>query len=422
MKLLVFDGNSMINRAYYAIRGLSTKDGFATNGMYGFLKLYEKYFELVSPDMVAVAFDLRAKTFRHKMYDGYKAQRKGMPDDLAAQMEPLKEILRAMNVCILEKEGYEADDIIGTLAAYATVNGYECYIVSGDRDDFQLVSDTTTLLLPVTQKGGSETLTVTLDYINEKYGLTPAQMIDLKSIMGDSSDNIKGVSGIGEKGALDLIQKFGSLDGVYENINSDLIKKGVREKLLVDREMAYLSRRLAEICDDVPLDISDEVLSIKPYNQDALTALLLQYELSSLIKTLGVESAPKAEIIEYPVLSASEAKEYCTQNGLYFYYAIEDGKPTVKMAYKDGVCQIQNFDELLEDDNILKVTYDAKPLYKYLILQNKEPKKLYFDVMVAQYVLDSTLSNYSKESIMMRVLQQEMQNETSLLPHYRRYI
>lgn len=415
MKLLVFDGNSMINRAYYAIRGLSTKDGFATNGIFGFLKLYEKYFDLVSPDMVAVTFDLRAKTFRHKMYDGYKAQRKGMPDDLAAQMEPLKEILRAMNVCILEKEGYEADDIIGTLSAYSTANGYECYIVSGDRDDFQLVSETTTLLLPVTQKGGSETLTVTPAYINEKYGLSPAQMIELKSIMGDSSDNIKGVSGIGEKGALDLIQKFGSLDGVYENIDSDQIKKGVREKLLADREMAYLSRRLAEICKEVPLEINEEMLSVRPYKQDELTALLLQYELSSLIKTLGVEPTHKAEIVEYPTLSAAQVKEYCLQNGLYFCYAMEDGKLVGKMAYKDGVCQIENLDEILTDDDILKVTYDAKSLYKYLISQNKEPKKLYFDVMVAQYVLDSTLSNYSKESIMMRVLQQEMQNDNEFI-------
>ncbi len=410
MKLLVFDGNSIINRAYYAIRGLSTKDGFATNGIYGFLKLYEKYFSMVEPDMVAVTFDLRAKTFRHKMYDGYKAQRKGMPDDLAAQMEPLKDILRAMNIAIFEKEGYEADDLIGTLSAFAAKKQYECYIVSGDRDDFQLVDEYTTLLLPVTQKGGSETLTVTPQYILEKYGLSPRQMIDLKSIMGDSSDNIKGVSGIGEKGALDLIVKFGSLDGVYENIDSDQIKKSVREKLIADKEMAYLSLQLAKICRTVPLELSDEILKVKEYDQDALSEILLRFELSSLIKLLGVNSKKHQEIKVYPSLSSEECLEYCRKNGCYFTYEMVEEKPCARMIYRDGICEIQDLLSLLLDDTISKVTYDAKALYKYLLSKNHQPRQLFFDVMVAQYVLDSTLSNYSKESILMRVLQQEMEN------------
>jgi len=415
MKLLVFDGNSIINRAYYAIRNLSTKDGFATNGIYGFLKLYEKYFEMVVPDMVAVTFDLRAKTFRHQIYDGYKAQRKGMPDDLAAQMEPLKNILRAMNVCILEKEGYEADDIIGTLSSFASEKGYECFIVSGDRDDFQLVSEYTTLLLPVTQKGGSETVTVTPAYIMEKYGLTPMQMVELKSIMGDTSDNIKGVSGIGEKGALDLIAKFGSLDGVYENIDSPLIKKGTREKLLADRDMAYLSRRLAEICKQVPVEINDEILMVKEYNHQTLSELLLQYELVSLIKSLGVDNTHKKEVKYYGEISCEQAREFCAEKGMYFTYEINDQIISATILYQDGVALVKDALALIIDDGVCKITYDAKELYKFLAYRNNEPSEPYYDVMVAQYVLDSTLSNYSKESLMMRVLQTEMTDEASFV-------
>lgn len=411
MKLLVFDGNSIINRAYYAIRGLSTKDGFATNGIYGFLKLYEKYFEQVQPDMVAVTFDLRAKTFRHKMYDEYKAQRKGMPDDLAAQMEPLKDILRAMNVCVLEKEGYEADDLIGTLSRYAAEKQYKCYIVSGDRDDFQLVDEYTTLLLPVTQKGGSETVTVTPEYIREKYELCPQQMIELKSIMGDSSDNIKGVPGIGEKGALDLIVKFGSLDGVYENINSDQIKKGTREKLIAGRDMAYLSRKLAEICRTVPIDVSDELLSVKPYDQDKLMELLLHYELSSLVKALGVTAAKRPEIKQYKEVSLEDYINYCRQEGMYFCYHISGEQIQGTLVYQDGICKLDDIKVLLLDETIRKVTFDAKELYKKLLSTDEIPGQAYYDIMVAQYVLDSTMSGYTPQSIMMRVLQTELEAE-----------
>lgn len=408
MKLLVFDGNSIINRAYYGIRGLATKDGFATNGIYGFLKLYEKYFSQVNPDMVAVTFDVHAKTFRHKMYDEYKAQRKGMPEDLFAQMEPLKSILRAMNVAIFEQEGYEADDLIGTLSQYAADKKYECYIVSGDRDDYQLVDEYTTLLLPVTQKGGTETVTVTPEYIKDKYGLSPLQMIDVKSIMGDSSDNIKGVAGIGEKGALDLITKFSSLDGVYQNIDSDQIKKGVREKLNEHKDMAYLSYDLAKIRRDVPMNLSDEILNVKEYNARVLSELLLKYELASLIKTLNVTTENKNEVIIKNDVSLDELGEYARRHKLYF---VCDGETdwSAWAYFDDGVCHIDNILPLLKDESLSKVTFDAKPLYAKL-LPDDMPQTPYFDVMVAQYVLDSTLSNYTQKSILMRVLQLEGEN------------
>ncbi len=425
MKLLVFDGNSIINRAYYAIRGLMTKDGFATNGIYGFLKLYEKYFDLVKPDLVAVTFDLRAKTFRHKMYDEYKAQRKGMPEDLAAQMEPLKSILRAMNVCILEKEGYEADDLIGTLAAFASKKQYECYIVSGDRDDFQLVNEYTTLLLPVTQKGSSETVTVTPRYIFDKYGLNPAQMIELKAIMGDTSDNIKGVPGIGEKGALDLILRFGSLDGVYENIDSDQIKKGVREKLIVGREMAYLSHKLAQICCEVPVDISEELLAVREADGKALSDLLLQYELTSLLKILGVSETVEKPIVKlYSDVSLDECAEYCRENGMYFTYSISENGIAGNVVYQDGICEFSDILPLLTDEWIRKITFDAKALYTYLLDRDMAPYEPYYDVMVAQYVLDSTMSGYGQKNVLNRVLQREAETDaefTSAMPELYRW-
>lgn len=408
MKLLIFDGNSIINRAYYAIRNLSTRDGFATNAIFGFLKLYQKYFDMVDPDMVTVTFDLRAPTFRHKMYDGYKAQRKGMPDDLAAQMQPLKDILRAMRVCILEKEGYEADDIIGTVSALCEQKGYECVIVSGDRDDYQLVSEKTTLLLPVTQKGSSDLVTVDPAFIAQKYGLQPKQMIDVKSIMGDSSDNIKGVAGIGEKGALDLIGKFGTLDGVYENIQSPQIKNGVREKLLADRESAYLSYQLAEICRTVPIEWDEAVLTVQPYDRAALEPLLLQYELTSLLKSFNLEKSEAPEIPSYGAVLAEALIAECGKDGVFFTYRIEGERIAGIAAYRDGVCEIEDIAPLLENEEILLTTYDAKPLYAWLLQRNRPVRKPFFDVMVAEYVLESTLNNYTPSNILMRSLQTEL--------------
>ena len=309
MKLLVFDGNSIINRAFYAIKGnLTAADGTPTNAVYGFLKLYFKYFEMSKPDMVAVAFDMRAPTFRHKMYDEYKAGRHKMPDELGAQFEPLKDILRAMNVCIFEKEGYEADDIIGTLSKYCTDNGYECDIVSGDRDDFQLVNDKVRVIMPVTKGGMSEIDIIDTAAIREKYALEPSALIQLKAVMGDSSDNIKGVPGIGEKGALALIQQFGSLDGIYKNLDDPSIKAGTRKKLEEGRESAYLSLELATICLEAPIEITDEKMLLKPYDTGTLTSLLDRYSLQSFLRSLDLEKG--LDRVEAAPAVPAEAKDY----------------------------------------------------------------------------------------------------------------
>ena len=251
MKFLVLDGNSILNRAFYGIKLLTTKDGQYTNGIYGFLNILTKLEQDIKPDTVAIAFDLKGKTFRHKMYEEYKGNRKGMPDELAQQMPVLKEILSDLGYTIVTKEGFEADDILGTIAKHCSARGDECYIATGDRDSLQLVDDKINVVLATTQFGKGQNQIMDREAVFEKYGLYPESLIDLKALMGDTSDNIPGVKGVGEKTAVALLQKFNTLDGVYENIEDPAIKKGVREKLLNDREMAYLSKQLGTILCDV---------------------------------------------------------------------------------------------------------------------------------------------------------------------------
>ena len=220
MRLLLLDGNSIINRAFYGIKLLSTKDGQYTNGLYGFLLILHKLREELCPDGIAAAFDLHAPTFRHREYAEYKAGRKGMPDELRQQMPILKEMLTLMGCHVVECEGYEADDILGTLARAAGEQGAECFIATGDRDSLQLVRDGVTVLLAGTKMGRPETTMYDTAAVREKYGLTPEQLIDLKALMGDASDRIPGVPGVGEKTALDLLRTYGSLDEIYDNLDS----------------------------------------------------------------------------------------------------------------------------------------------------------------------------------------------------------
>ena len=218
-KLLIIDGNSIINRAFYAIRNLSTRSGLNTNGIYGFLNIMTKTMQNENTDYTVVAFDMRAKTFRHKIFEGYKAQRKGMPPELAEQMPVLHDVLDALGISWIEQEGYEADDLIGTVSKICDENGIICRILTGDRDDLQLVSENTNVLLTVTAQGKTDTVCYDPKAVFEKYGVKPEALIEVKGLMGDSSDNIPGVAGIGEKTALSLISKYKTLDGVYENLS-----------------------------------------------------------------------------------------------------------------------------------------------------------------------------------------------------------
>ncbi len=257
-KLVLIDGNSIMNRAFYGIMGskmLTTKDGTYTNAVYGFLSILFKLTEDVNPDYMVVAFDLKAPTARHKMYEGYKANRHGMPNELAEQMPIIKKVLRAMNIDIIEKEGYEADDVLGTLSRYGESQGLDVTILSGDRDTFQLATDKVTIRIPRTKAGKTETEEYNRDEIIKVYGLEPKQLIDVKGLQGDTSDNIPGVPGIGEKTTLSLIQKYGSIEKLYELVekNEDDLKGKQREKIAENKELAVLSKTLGTINLEVPI-------------------------------------------------------------------------------------------------------------------------------------------------------------------------
>ena len=306
MSFLIIDGNSILNRAYYGIRILTNKNGVPTNAVTGFMNTLLMLQKEITPDKIAVAFDLKAPTFRHKRYDGYKANRKGMPEELAIQLPYVKRLIKLMGINIIECEGYEADDIIGTVSALCTKSGIDCYISTGDRDSFQLISDRVTVRLAKT-KGD---IYYTPDKIMEEYGVTPRQMIEVKALMGDTSDNIPGVAGIGEKTALALIQKFGSVDGVYQNIDSDSITKSVRAKLTADKDMCYLSRELAEICLTAPIDENlDDYIPAQP-DENELAQLLSELEMYALLKKLKLHpTAPPAGSKEAEKAAEKSAKE-----------------------------------------------------------------------------------------------------------------
>ena len=299
MRLLVIDGNSIANRAFYGIKLLTTKDGRYTNAIFGFLNILLSLLKECGPDEVAVAFDLKAPTFRHKMYDGYKATRHKMPDELAAQMPVLKELLAALGYREVTAEGWEADDILGTLSAACAARSDDCFLATGDRDSLQLISDTTTVLLATTAMGRSKTAVMDVDAVKEKYGVSPRQLIDVKSLMGDTSDNIPGVKGIGEKSAITLIQKYGSLAGVYAHLDDTAdktIKPKQREHLAEDRAMAELSYTLGTIRTDAPIDTAEGAYVVGEGNKAEAVRLMQELELHSLIARFGLSDiAPAAD-------------------------------------------------------------------------------------------------------------------------------
>ena len=323
MKLLCIDGNSIINRAFYGIKLLTTKEGLYTNAVYGFINILNRLLEGEKPDGVAVAFDMRKPTFRHLKYAEYKAGRKGMPDELAAQMPILKEWLALAGYHCIECEGYEADDILGTLARICEETGDRCVIATGDRDSLQLISDKTRVILV----GNRENTDFTREVLFEKYGLSPEEMIDLKALMGDSSDNIPGVAGVGEKTATDLISKYHSIDFIYENLDSLEIKDGVKNKLKLGKESAYLSRDLGTICKTAPINGDIDAYKTAPRNDGDLARLMTKLEFFKLMEKMGLtpdnrqmSSDSISEKREYKLTSCpadfSRITLYC-ENGIY---------------------------------------------------------------------------------------------------------
>ena len=396
LKLLALDGNSIINRAFYGIKLLTTKDGRYTNAVYGFINILNRLNELEKPDGIAIAFDLKAPTFRHKMYGEYKAGRKGMPEELAEQLPVMKEWLTLAGYTCIECETYEADDILGTLSALCEKSGDECVIATGDRDSLQLISDSTRVLLAATKMGKPEIINYDKAALFEKYGLTPTEMIELKSLMGDSSDNIPGVAGVGEKTATDLVSRFHSIDYIYENLDTLDIKDSVRKKLADGKESAYLSRELGTICKEAPINGDISSYKTKPQDKSGLARLMTSLEFFKLMEKMGL--TPDSADIQSP-LDFSDTKKFCvaeecTPADRADIYS-ENGKHFIVFDGKVAEATEETLESVLNNGSVKKRVYDYKNLYKAY----SKTCGVVFDAMLAAYLINPSASSYSADRL-----------------------
>ena len=396
MKLLVVDGNSILNRAFYGIRPLTTKDGQFTNAIYGFLTMLLKIQEDVTPDAVAIAFDLKAPTFRHKAYDGYKANRKGMPEELHQQLQPLKDLLTLLGYKLVTKEGYEADDILGTLSHSCAEKGDECVLATGDRDSLQLVNDKVTVRLASTKGGKANAILYDKDKIMEDYGVTPRQLIEIKAIQGDSSDCIPGVPGIGPKGAGELIQKYGNLDYIYENIDSLDIKPGMRKKLAENKESAYMSRMLGEIKLDIPIDTNIDSYLVNCTDPEGASRMMARLELFSLIDKFHLkETEVKTPVVQKRDYIYTESDTVDIKDKVYIY-SNNGGKANIEYLYVvegDKITKTTDIDSVLKS-SAEKYVYSSKELFAYADKKGFEIENLVFDITLASYLLSPSSSSY----------------------------
>ena len=392
MKLLILDGNSVINRAYYGVKPLTTRDGLFTHAIYGFLNILDRMEKAEQPEAICVAFDLKGPTFRHLQYDGYKATRHGMPEELAQQMPIMKEVLTAMNIPIYTCEGWEADDIIGTVGRICGEEDWECVIVTGDRDSLQLIDDHVTVMLETT-KGN-----IRFDKAKfiEEYGFEPKKLIDLKALMGDSSDNIPGVKGIGEKTAKNLLHEFGSLDGVYENLDSKVIKPKQRENLVTYKDNAYLSYDLATIRPNAPIEFDPLDAVVRPYNSQELYNLFVRLEFLKLIdkyhlRGANVEAAPVKVNVE-PLTRCDSLPAPGTDCALYL---APDG--SIGVAWAEGVCAVTPLEAMCLDGLLAAgewILHDCKTTWHGLENLGLPVPKAAFDTALAAYDLNPSASDY----------------------------
>ncbi|MBQ8496158.1 MAG: DNA polymerase I [Clostridia bacterium] len=399
-KMLVVDGNSILNRAFYGIRPLKTKDGLFTNAIYGMVTILEKHLQTYEPDYFAVAFDMRAPTFRHQFSADYKANRHGMPEELAMQLEPAKNCLRAMGALVLTKEGFEADDIIGTLAAMGEKEDIQTYIVTGDRDSLQLITDKTNVVLAT----NTEPLLFNTAAFQEKYGVLPSQFVDVKALMGDSSDNIPGVAGIGEKTALKLISEYGSLDAVYEDLETKKLTKGTITKLANGKDSAYDSQFLARIKCDVPLDITLENAVYHGHHKEELRELFKQFEFFALMKKLDLEEETKKEDekIEAKTVFASDLPIKSDKT-----YAIAfDFENDTAVICGEGlypVNGIASLKDILNGDTHI-IVYDQKSALHALAAYDIDFTACKDDIMLMGYIASLTDNDFSFDKLTQRLL------------------
>ena len=415
MKLMAIDGNSLVNRAFYAVRLLTNQDGLYTNAVYGFANMLFKLLEDEKPDQVCVCFDMRAKTFRHERYEGYKAQRKGMPEELACQMPIIKELLDKLGIARMELEGYEADDLLGTLARLSQERGQSCTIVTGDRDSLQFVAQGAVVKLVITKMGQTTYRDFTPQVFAEEYsGLTPEKIIDLKALMGDKSDNIPGVPGIGEKTAMQLVTTFGDLEGVYQNIEDARITASVRKKLQEGRESALLSYELATGDIHCPIAVDWATLDRQPQDESGLYQLLTMLEFHSLIKRLGlVPSAQQqqgAEALElgeeYTLVKGEQLAQLLQRCKGGVACALPTSLSACALALDEvfvvaesqvGQQEYQQFLEGLFGPDVPKVLHDAKPIFRALLDWGIDPQGLAGDTALACYLLNPTENGFGLE-------------------------
>lgn len=435
-KFVLVDGNSIMNRAFYGIMGskmLTTKDGKYTNAVYGFLAIMFKLLDDVKPTYMAVAFDLKAPTARHKMYEGYKANRKGMPDELAEQMPIIKEILRAMNIDIVEKEGYEGDDVLGTLSRYGEKNKLEVVILSGDRDTFQLATDKVTIRIPHTKAGKTETDEYNKEKIIEKYGIEPKQLIDVKGLQGDTADNIPGVPGVGEKTALKLIQEYGSIENLYKKVEEgkDDLKGKQREKIVANKDLAYLSKTLGTINLEVPIEDNLEDFKVEEWDKKKVYEIFKELNFNRYIDRFSLrdeeekkeEEKPK-EIFKRIEKSKEEIINFIKeQKEMIFYFItgnVEDEEKIIKekikgisiynkenteVYYLDLIDGLDDIKEILENEEIKKIGIDLGREYILLKQENINLKGIYYDIAIAAYILNPTNNKLKIRDLIERYLE-----------------
>lgn len=437
MKLMAIDGNSIVNRAFYGVRPLTTSEGLHTNAVYGFLTILNKLLEDEKPDALCVTFDRKAPTFRHQAYAGYKANRHGMPDELAEQMPVLKDVLAAMNIPMYELDGWEADDLLGTISRRCQEAGWDCVISTGDKDSLQLVTDHTTVKLVTSRMGQTQTENVTPEVFREKYGFAPIHLIDLKALMGDSSDNYSGVKGIGEKTAMGLIQQYGSVEELYARFDEIDLKPAQRKKLDEGREDARLSYDLATIRTDAPLEFLPEQNLLKDYDRPRLYQLFLSLEFSRLIDRYGL-SAPEETAAEEPEVSVTaieltkeaqlqaaiprwEGAEHVTVLPLPGFdldgltVSVDEGESSVLWEVR---CQRYEGDyrtllQAVFSPKVKKVTHCVKELCGALLAEGLSTEGFVFDTALAAYLLEPTAGSYELDKLAMRYFQKDMEQRAA---------
>ena len=413
MKLMILDGNSVINRAFYGVRLLSTKDGVFTNAIYGFLNILNSLQNEERPDAICVAFDRKAKTFRHLRYEAYKGTRKPMPEELAQQLPLMKQVLSAMRIPIYELDGWEADDILGTAARVCASEDWDCTIVTGDRDSLQLVAPRVTVKLVTTKGGQTGSVDYTPDRFREEYGFEPERLIDLKALMGDSSDNIPGVPGVGEKTGMELLHRFGSLDGVYEHLADGDLKPAVLKKLTEGKDLAYLSYELATIRTDAPIDFDPSVNLCQEPDKPALYDLFLKLEFVRLIDRYQLrKAAAEAAVEKAPTVEQKELPDPDTPCAVLF----SADHRQAAVAWEDGAALAA----LPEQEDALrailsspasKACWDYKALCRLAAERDVTLCGFDFDALVAAYVLDPSAAEYSVGKLSAAYLQRQPEED-----------